>query len=243
MEKSKWILIYGLDLTIKKFLYSWNKIPQSIKSNWLKLLLTGAILLILVVLILVYSVKYFIKVNGNDFELNILKAIVANLPPFFGTAEFISTPGNAIFIIPVSIAAAITAIWINKPLNALSILASAYGIKLFVLFGWLIWDRERPQIVREGLFNPPLHSFPSGHVALVISFYGLFTYFWINSANLKTEKITAAILYLLLVILVIISRLGMGMHWLSDVLAGSLIGSVWLAYLIFILKKAEKSNY
>jgi undecaprenyl-diphosphatase len=95
-----------------------------------------------------------------------------------------------------------------------------------------IFRRERPDILR--LTEAVGFSFPSGHSMVGLSFYGLLMYFsYKNSKNIYSKLLTI-ILFSTLIILIGISRVYLGVHYGSDVLAGFLVGAAWLS--IFIWK-------
>jgi membrane-associated phospholipid phosphatase len=87
--------------------------------------------------------------------------------------------------------------------------------------------------------NIGLHSYPSGHVSQVASFYGFLLYLSIRAR--KSNRTWPPLTLWLLVVqaicvyfLVFIgpSRVLQGEHWPSDVLGSYLVGGLWLALMI-----------
>lgn len=93
----------------------------------------------------------------------------------------------------------------------------------------LIINRNRPL---TWIFTPPLDpSFPSGHTICSVVFYGIIIYLLKNIKN-NNLRLTLRILLTTLIILIGISRLYLGVHFLSDVLAAYLLGILILTMFI-----------
>lgn len=112
------------------------------------------------------------------------------------------------------------------------------------LFVWIIKniiERPRPPLI-TALVTESTSSFPSGHTFVAIAFYGLLGYFIIQSEKHKFIKIISFIFCLILISLIGISRVYLGAHWPSDVLASFMVGLAWLSILITSLKIKKKFN-
>jgi undecaprenyl-diphosphatase len=100
-------------------------------------------------------------------------------------------------------------------------------VTIFVATTFVI-DRDRPAVAHlDGA--PPTSSFPSGHTAASVALYaGLAVIAWYSSNRgwLRTLALVGGIA---IPVLVALARLYRGMHFPSDVLAGALLGAVWLA--------------
>lgn len=74
------------------------------------------------------------------------------------------------------------------------------------------------------------YSFPSGHVLAYTAFFGFL--FFLGYSLLKPSILRTGLLILLgsLVVLIGISRIYLGDHWASDVIAAYLLGSLWLVF-------------
>lgn len=91
-----------------------------------------------------------------------------------------------------------------------------------------------------GIFlSPETYSMPSGHATLA-------TVFWIGCVFFLTQQMQQrlrALLYatsILLVLLIGISRLYLGAHWFTDVLAGWLLGATVLMVIIISYQRKEE---
>ena len=88
---------------------------------------------------------------------------------------------------------------------------------------------QRPRPIGFRLIEESGYSFPSGHSMVSMAFYGLIIYFIYNSIKNKKLKIILISLLAVLILLIGISRIYLGVHYTSDVLAGFIIS---VAYLI-----------
>ena len=120
-----------------------------------------------------------------------------------------------------------------------SLLVFVVGGELFVWIIKNIIDRPRPPL-SEALVAETSYSFPSGHTFIAIAFYGLITFFLFDSLKKKSLKIISLILGIILVILIGASRIYLGAHWPSDVLASYASSLAWLSIIITITHIKKK---
>ena len=80
-------------------------------------------------------------------------------------------------------------------------------------------------------------SFPSGHAMASMAFYGLIMYYIYKYVKNKTVKNVICTILSILIFLVGVSRIYLGVHYVSDVIAGFLLSMVYLVlYITFVLK-------
>lgn len=97
---------------------------------------------------------------------------------------------------------------------------------------------KRPRPTGIALVKETGYSFPSNHAMVCISFYGFILYLILKSDSSKLIKILSTILIILIITLVSISRIYLGVHNASDVLAGLLLSaSFTISYINLIYKK------
>ncbi len=114
-------------------------------------------------------------------------------------------------------------------------LISGEIIKEFLKF---LFHKERPD-AGLALIQESGYSFPSGHAFMSVIFYGMICYFIYQVCKNKWQKMILLIATAVLVFLIGFSRIYLGAHWISDVLAGWLIGGVILAFFIVKLKNIK----
>ena len=93
------------------------------------------------------------------------------------------------------------------------------------------------QIVENARAGATGYSFPSGHSVTSIVFYGLMLY--LIQKHCKNEKLKAVLSWICGILAVVIgpSRIYVGVHWPTDVLAGWCLGGGILIIAILILEK------
>lgn len=123
-----------------------------------------------------------------------------------------------------------------------TLLISVIGAEIFVWIIKNIIDRPRPPL-SNALVYESSYSFPSGHTFVAISFYGLLVFFILHSEKNKALKRISFLLGLVLVCWIGLSRVYLGAHWPSDVLASFAAGIAWLTIIITSTKIKLKFNH
>lgn len=100
------------------------------------------------------------------------------------------------------------------------------GVSIFVQVGKRIFVRERPS--EEAYYPEVGYSFPSGHSAIAMLLYGLLAYWLIRRLDGFRNKVLIVLIACFLILAVGFSRIYLGVHFLSDVLGGYLLGMSWL---------------
>lgn len=216
------------------------RVPEDVRVKWQNTLLYGWALVTFLLVTLLFVVRYLYNHGHLNFEEQLVRDTADAIEVAFSTAVYIETIGNAFFTIPICVIATVIAIKKKNPITAASIFAGFVTLAITVMIGWFLWERPRPEFVEGGLASPGFSSFPSGHVAQTIMLYGFLTYLWVRLSTPFWEKFTAVALCTILLSFITITRLELGTHWPSDVVAGLLIGVVWLAILVMAHKNAVK---
>lgn len=89
-----------------------------------------------------------------------------------------------------------------------------------------LFQRTRPEAVSWHLLGQA-YSFPSGHAMVSAAFFGFLAYFGWRALRGRARVVWCAGMSLLIV-LIGLSRLYLGVHYLTDVAAGYLAGFLWL---------------
>lgn len=108
------------------------------------------------------------------------------------------------------------------------LLSSLMNVWLKVLFA-----RERPESTVH-LVEAYSLSYPSGHAMSAFAFYGFLIYLAWRLLDKAWTKIVATIVCGLIILAIGFSRVYLGVHYPSDVIAGFLGGLIWLTLCIII---------
>jgi membrane-associated phospholipid phosphatase len=130
---------------------------------------------------------------------------------------------TALAVVAVAFAAFAWRRWREPMLVAVAV---AGEVAIFLLVTMLV-DRGRPP-VRHLDEAPPTSSFPSGHTAATIALWGALAVVANEQARSAAVRNLFLVLAFVVPLLVASSRMYRGMHYLSDVLGGILLGGLWL---------------
>lgn len=120
----------------------------------------------------------------------------------------------------------------NRDFSALVLFFGMAGGELFAFLVKEVFARPRPVPLFPDLATSGA-SFPSGHAFSALLFYGLIVYFLIDTTrNWRGARIVLILFGSFIVLLVGFSRIYLGVHWTSDVLAGFTLAALWLTFLI-----------
>lgn len=120
------------------------------------------------------------------------------------------------------------------------LLAVPGGLLLNVLLKY-IFQRPRPSF-DDPILTLSTFSFPSGHASGSVLFYGMLAAYLVcitQSWGKRALVVTAAVL---MVLLVAFTRVYLGMHFLSDVLAAMAVSSAWLSICITAMSTLRRRH-
>ncbi|MEO7716916.1 MAG: phosphatase PAP2 family protein [Capsulimonas sp.] len=142
--------------------------------------------------------------------------------------------GSTGMMIAISVAGiAVGARWRRLRDMAWTMPICALGAGLLILGAKAYFHRDRPT-----LFTPIMHatgySFPSGHSLFAMSVYGLLGYFAGTLAPTKLDRRLIHAATLALILAIGVSRIYLGVHYPTDVLAGWMAGLPWLVICIIV---------
>lgn len=97
-----------------------------------------------------------------------------------------------------------------------------------------VFVRQRPNELR--LIEETGYSFPSGHAMASTAVYGLLLYIVFREVKNKKIRNISCILLAILIFIIDMSRIYVGVHYASDVIAGTCLSIAYLILFIQIMK-------
>lgn len=188
------------------------------------------IVLSAVAVIFVLIAEAVLKNEIFAFDSIIYNFLVAHRTNFLNVLfQVVTQFGSAIYIIAVTI---LCVIFIKNKKYKITIPLNLVVVTLLNIFLKNIFLRPRPnefRIIEETGF-----SFPSGHSMVSMAFYGYFIYLICKNVKNKNVKYTLCALLSILILLIGLSRIYLGVHYTSDVVAGLCFSMAYLIIMISI---------
>ena len=190
------------------------------------------VLLILVIFLVLSTIVGFIPY----FKLDLLvsdKIQSINSPVITNIMWFVSLIGSGpIMFMIVGITSLLLYIFKFRTEAIIGSLSTA-GSALFGPLIKILVDRPRPSanLVHVSVWLSD-KSYPSGHVLTFTVFFGFLIFLLYKRFRVNMANIILSIALFLLIVTVGISRIYLGVHWVSDVLGGYLLGTLWLMFTI-----------
>jgi membrane-associated protein len=149
--------------------------------------------------------------------------------------KIITSTGNAAFVIAITLVVVLLLIIKEKKKDAIFFASSVLGVWLFNAVLKLIFKRDRPGAA--WLVDAWGYSFPSGHAMTFMGLSILLIYYVLIIAKNKKAAVMLAVLILVYSIFVGLSRVYVGVHYLSDVLAGWAAAFIWISAVMALYRR------
>lgn len=157
---------------------------------------------------------------------------------FYWTNRLLTELGYVYVLVP----ACVLALIVGK--GKLNVLFLSLGTGIVWLINYLIkliFVRERPDVIYR-MMEETSASFPSGHAMTSAFFYFFFAYL-ICKSNIRGKAKCALITCSILLPFVIgITRVNLSVHYLTDVLAGLLLGGAFVCFAVVWLEHLQKNR-
>lgn len=174
----------------------------------------------------------------ESVDLNAIRDVAAQRTALLTDVVLVITwAGSAFLLVPFALIACLAFALADLRREVLAVALSLGGAMLISDLVKLLVSRPRPPV--EHLQAVTGSSFPSGHTTQASAFW--FSLVFAMPAAGASPKLTrlAAGLALLIVLAVAASRVYLGVHYPSDVVAGILLGTGWATYVSYCMPEPE----
>lgn len=154
---------------------------------------------------------------------------VAALTP---VVKVVTTLGSAWFLVPLALVAVAWLVYRRRWADAGLVVLAIAGAEVLTVGLKAGFARERP-FFPDPLATETTFSFPSGHATVSLALYGALAVVLARAHPARRAIILGGAG--LFVVLIGFSRLYLGVHFLSDVLAGFSAGLVWLVLCVLAM--------
>ncbi|MEJ7657402.1 MAG: phosphatase PAP2 family protein [Thermoleophilaceae bacterium] len=186
--------------------------------------------------ILAVSVLLFWKlaedVAGREWIVSFDRGVAASLhaqAPGLATSAFTAVThlGSALVLVPMTVVAMLALIRSHRRAQAVVMGVAVAGGEALNTALKLAFERQRPSFA-DSLGTAAGFSFPSGHAMVSLVVYGALAYYVSAAIRARWAKVLVVLSGLGLILAIGFSRIYLGVHYPSDVLAGYSAGLAWL---------------
>ncbi len=174
------------------------------------------------------------------FDASVEQALFAIRTPFFiNFFEWITFLGNPLSITVLAISVAVVLIRNQQRDYVMGLAVTIFGSLLgsFVLKLLVLRDRPLPPLPAIDVTG---YSFPSMHAAMSMALYGFLAYTTYRLLHPPHHRLPWIIVLFVLIAFIGFSRLYLGVHFASDVLAGYLVGALFVLLGIFVTRISRR---
>lgn len=167
---------------------------------------------------------------NSDLQTNALLITTRNTTAT-KTFSLVTLLGESYIIIILALLAAIILWKIHKHTQIITLWFAVLSSAGTTFLAKLIFHRARPI---NAILTENSSSFPSAHATVSVAFYGFLAYLLFKNTKSKFVRFLIILFAFILIAVIGFSRLYLGVHYLSDVCVGYLVGLLWLIISITI---------
>jgi membrane-associated phospholipid phosphatase len=210
---------------------NWLRAHKSLVAHVSTNLLVGILISIVCLWAFLRLVGEVFGEQDTQLDLAIANGLHAAATPAATTVFLdISLLGFQVLFV-VAVLVGLFFIWKRQWLRLGVWIAALAGGELLDLLLKTWFARPRP-VFANPITVALYYSFPSGHATMSVITYGLLAYFLYAVLRRAWMRVISAAALILLILAIGVSRIYLGVHYFTDVLAGFAIGGLWLAFCI-----------
>jgi undecaprenyl-diphosphatase len=148
-------------------------------------------------------------------------------PPLTEAMRWITDLGSPLVLVTVGILVAWRLAAVGRRRAAIIFVVACLGADALSEALKLLFHRQRPESF-FGYAEPSTYSFPSGHSVMSACFYGVIAAIFTVRMESRTKRIASWTAAALLALIIGFSRIYLGVHYPTDVLAGYTAAVIWV---------------
>ncbi len=195
--------------------------------------------------IIIFSlIAYLMEIEKLISFDSLIIAFVQGFETEFLTAimKFFSFIGSTVSVIIISIGSALYLYYVLRNRRELILLAiTMIGSTLLNILLKSIFQRARPEI-NQIVFEEGF-SFPSGHSMAAFSLYGILTFLLWRHIKTRIGRGLLLTINSLMILLIGLSRIYLGVHYPSDVIAAYAASGFWLFTVIWFFQWVQERRH
>ena len=199
-------------------------------------LVAGAALAVAGTLAFVQVAEIVQEGTTQQFDEAVLQWMAAHQVPVLEKVMFEITLLGTGIVVMTMVAVSALFLWLSDHrFSALLLVIATWGGVVINSLLKNTFDRPRPQVFEWGA-HVLTSSFPSGHAMSSTIAYGTVAYLAARLQARRWARWLTFIIAGILIALIMTSRLYLGVHYPSDVIAGSLMGLAWAGFCMAVLE-------
>lgn len=216
----------------------YEKTNKRIGERTLRQIILAFIILLVPVFVFSYIAHQVHEGDTLALDSRILLGIYHRSTPILNEIVLVTTNfGGVLGVIGLGSIAVGIYMWQQKWIACAQIIAGIGGAGLINFFLKLLFARDRPELWQQ-LINETNYSFPSGHAMLSSALaFSLVVVLWQTKA-----RWVAFVLATIYVIWIGFTRMYLGVHYPTDIIAGWCVSAAWVLTVAFILGSIKLSK-
>ena len=161
---------------------------------------------------------------GEDLAL--VRGVAGDRTQFLtALAHGASLLGRSAVLVPAAIVIALVAVLLRRPRAGLAPLAGILGAVVIQNADKALVGRPRPPVHRLEAVSST--SFPSGHATEATAFFLVVAFVLVRDSHARSVRLLVPVTAIVIIAAVALSRVYLGVHYPTDVVAGMLLGGGW----------------
>lgn len=202
--------------------------------------LAGAVVAVAGTFAFAWIADHVIEGQTQTFDTAVLRWMGTHQLPWLSDVMVELTALGTGLVVMTMVAVAALFLWLTRHRHsAVLLLVSTAGAIVLNNILKVGFERPRPQVFQWGT-HVTTSSFPSGHAMSAAAVYATIAYLAARLQEQRASRVATLVVAALVIVLISVSRVYLGVHYPSDVVAGVAIGIAWAAFCMATLEMMQR---